>query len=333
MKYKPLGQSGFDASIIGLGGTSFGGYQEAGAPDDKQSINAIHSALDHGITLIDTAPSYGWGHSERIVGKAIKGRRDKVVIATKCGVWWKDKRGSPNGVKDGKEVTVSLRPDTIQIEVEDSLKRLNTDYIDLLQCHKPSMPPEETPIEETMECLMDLKLQGKIRAIGVSNVSLEQLTAYNEAGDLASDQFRYSMLTRDRELDILPYCENNNIATLTYLSLEQGLLTGKVTPNRVFDKSDFRRDIGQWAPWFKKENTERLLEMFSGWEDLFVKYKCTIAQLTMAWTAAQLGASHILCGCRTAEQSVQNAGAGSIQLNHEDIQRICHDLVELGDPI
>ena len=333
MKYKPLGQSGIDASIIGLGGTSFGGYQEAGAPDDKQSINAIHSALDHGITLIDTAPSYGWGHSERIVGKAIKGRRDKVVIATKCGVWWKDKRGSPNGVKDGKEVTVSLRPDTIQIEVEDSLKRLNTDYIDLLQCHKPSMPPEETPIEDTMECLMDLKLQGKIRAIGVSNVSLAQLTAYNEAGDLASDQFRYSMLTRDRELDILPYCEKNNIATLTYLSLEQGLLTGKVTPNRVFDKSDFRRDIGQWAPWFKKENTERLLEMFSGWEDLFVKYKCTIAQLTMAWTAAQLGASHILCGCRTAEQSVQNAGAGSIQLNHEDIQRICHDLVELGDPI
>ena len=228
---------------------------------------------------------------------------------------------------------MSLRPDTIQIEVEDSLKRLNTDYIDLLQCHKPSMPPEETPIEDTMECLMDLKLQGKIRAIGVSNVSLEQLTAYNEAGDLASDQFRYSMLTRDRELDILPYCEKNNIATLTYLSLEQGLLTGKVTPNRVFDKSDFRRNIGEWAPWFKKENTERLLEMFSGWEDLFVKYECTIAQLTMAWTAAQLGASHILCGCRTAEQSVQNAGAGSIQLNHEDIQRICADLVELGDPI
>ena len=205
MKYKPLGQSGIDASIVGLGGTSFGGYQEAGPPDDKQSVNAIHSALDHGITLIDTAPSDGWGHSERIVGKAIKGRRDKVVIATKCGVWWKDKRGSPNGIKDGKEVTVSLRPDTIQIEVEDSLKRLNTDYIDLLQCHKPSMPPEETPIEDTMECLMDLKLQGKIRAIGVSNVSLEQLTAYNEAGDLASDQFRYSMLTRDRELDILPY--------------------------------------------------------------------------------------------------------------------------------
>ncbi len=333
MKYRFLGKSQISASIIGLGTYTFGGGEDQTSSNDKNSIDTIHAALDHGITLIDTAPSYGWGHSERIVGKAIKGRRDKVVIATKCGVWWKDKRGSPNGVKDGKDVTVSLRPDTIQIEVEDSLKRLNTDYIDLLQCHKPSMPPEETPIEDTMECLMDLKLQGKIRAIGVSNVSLEQLTAYNEAGDLASDQFRYSMLTRDRELDILPYCENNNIATLTYLSLEQGLLTGKVTPNRVFEKSDFRRNIGQWAPWFKKENTERLLEMFSGWEDLFVKYKCTIAQLTMAWTAAQLGASHILCGCRTAEQSVQNAGAGSIQLNHEDIQRICHDLVELGDPI
>ena len=332
MKYKPLGQSGIEASIVGLGGTSFGGYQEAGLPDDKQSINAIHSALDHGITLIDTAPSYGWGHSEHIVGKAIHGRRDKVVIATKCGVWWKDQRGSPNGIKDGKEVTVSLRPDTIQIEVEDSLKRLGTDYIDLLQCHKPSIPPEETPIEETMACLMELKFQGKIRAIGVSNVSLEQLKTYNAAGDLASDQFRYSMLTRDRELDILPYCAKNKIATLTYLSLEQGLLTGKVTPDRVFDKTDFRRNIGQWAPWFKKENIERLLRMFAGWEDLFLRYDCNIAQLSMAWTAAQLGATHILCGCRNAKQSVENAGAGSIDLSHEDIQRICEDLLKLGDP-
>ena len=333
MQYKPLGKSGIEASIVGLGGTSFGGYQESGAPDDKASINAIHAALDNGITLIDTAPSYGWGHSEHIIGEAIKGRRDNVVIASKCGVWWKDQRGSSNGIKDGKEVTVSLRPDTIQIEVEDSLKRLGTDYIDLLQCHKPSIPPEETPIEETMECLMNLKHQGKIRAIGVSNVSLKQLTTYDEAGDLSSDQFRYSMLTRDRESDILPYCAKNNIATLTYLSLEQGLLTGKVTLDRVFDQNDFRNNIEKWAPWFKKDNIKRLLDMFSGWEDLLAKYECTIAQLTITWTAKQLGASHILCGSRTAEQSIQNAGAGSINLDHEDMQRISNDLVKLGDPV
>ena len=163
-------------------------------------------AIDHGVTLIDTAPSYGWGHSEEVVGKAIRGRRDRVVIATKCGVWWEDARGSYNGVKDGKVNHVSLRPDTITIEVENSLRRLGVDTIDLLQCHKPAIPPDETPIPETMGCLMDLKDQGKIRAIGVSNVSLEQLDAYRKAGDLASDQFRYSMILRDREADILPYC-------------------------------------------------------------------------------------------------------------------------------
>ena len=329
MRYRHLGTSGIDASVIGLGTAAI----RAGAAGDDEFVKAIRAAIDHGVTLIDTAPSYGWGHSEAVVGRAIEGRRDQVVLATKCGVWWEDERGSYNGVKDGKVNHVSLRPDTITIEVENSLRRLGVDTIDLLQCHKPAIPPEETPIPETMGCLMDLKDQGKIRAIGVSNVSLEQLDAYRKAGDLASDQFRYSMISRDREADILPYCAAHDIATLTYLSLEQGLLTGKVGLDRVFREDDFRNNAGEWLPWFKLENRQRLLDMFAGWSDLTEKYDCTIAQLTIAWTAAQHGATHVLCGIRTVEQGIQNAGAGALELEASDGERIRDDLVALGDPV
>ena len=332
MQYRPLGKSGIQASIVGLGTYGTGGGATPDSADDNASVKAIHAALDRGVTLIDTAPSYGWGHSEEVVGKAIQGRRDKVVIATKCGLWWKDERGSYSGVKDGKETYISLRPDTITIEVENSLKRLGVDYIDLLQCHKPAIEPENTRIPETMACLMDLKDQGKIRAIGVSNVSLEQLEAYRAAGDLASDQFKYSMLFRNAESDILPYCAENNIATLTYWSLEQGLLTGKIGLDRVFEEDDFRKNAGEWLPWFKLENRKRLLDMFAGWTDLMDKYSCTVSQLTIAWTAAQPGATHVLCGTRTVEQGIENAGAGAVKLNPDDIQRIDDDLIALGDP-
>jgi aryl-alcohol dehydrogenase-like predicted oxidoreductase len=300
--------------------------------DDSESVSAIHAALDRGVTLIDTAPSYGWGHSEEVVGKAIHGRRDQVVIATKCGIWWEDDRGSYNSKKDGKDTYVSLRPDTITIEVENSLKRLGVDHIDLLQCHRPAKPPEDTPISETMACLMALKDQGKIRAIGVSNVSIEQLEAYHTAGDVASDQFRYSMIFRKPEADILPYCAERNIATITYFSLEQGLLSGKVGMDRVFKEDDFRKNAGEWLPWFKLENRQRLLDMFDGWADLQERYRCTIAQLVIAWTAAQPGATHVLCGTRTVEQGIQNAGAGALELGTDDIQRIRADVIDLGDP-
>jgi methylglyoxal reductase len=206
------------------------------------------------------------------------------------------------------------------------------DYIDLLQCHRPAKPPENTPIPETMACLMDLKDQGKIRAIGVSNVSLEQLEAYRATGDLASDQFRYSLIFRNHEADILPYCAENNIATITYMSLEQGLLTGKVGMDRVFKDDDFRKNAGDWLPWFKLENRQRLLDMFAGWADLTEKYCCTIAQLVIAWTAAQPGATHVLCGTRTVEQGIENAEAGAVELDHDDIQRIRDDAIALGDP-
>ena len=197
MQYRDLGGSKIPASIVGLGT-----YLAGSGNNDGEYITAINKALDHGVTLIDTAPSYGWGHSEQVVGRAIKGRRNDVIVATKCGLWWHDERGSPIGKKDGKDVRLSLRPDTIRIEVEDSLRRLDIETIDLLQCHKPAVEPELTPIEETMACLAALKEEGKIRAIGISNVPIEQLDRYRVVGELASHQFRYSMLFRAPEDDV-----------------------------------------------------------------------------------------------------------------------------------
>ncbi len=331
MQYRTLGNSGIEASVVGLGTWVTGGGAAWNGVDDAESLRAISVALDHGITLIDTAPAYGWGHSETIVGQAIKGRRDKVVLATKCGMWWEDPRGSFHFHLDGRDTYISLRPDTIAVEIENSLKRLGTDCIDLYQCHWPAKEPENTPIAETMGMLMKLKEQGKIRAIGVSNVSVAQLEEYSASGDLASDQFRYSMLYRAPEADVLPWCAARNVATLTYMSLEQGLLTGKVGMDRVFDPNEFRSNE-DWNAWFKLANRPKVLAMLAGWKELTEKYKCSLAQLVIAWTAAQPGVTHVLCGSRTAAQAEMNAAAGALVVDAADLAKMRDDAIALGEP-
>ena len=184
-----------------------------------------------------------------------------------------------------------------------------------------------------MACLTALKEEGKVRAIGISNVSIKQLDRYRAAGELASHQFRYSMLFRAPEDDVLPYCAEHNVAGICYLSLEQGLLTGKVGPDRIFNAGDWRANAEQWLPWFRRENRQKLLDMFAGWQDLLEHHNCTIAQLVIAWTAAQPGATHILCGLRTADQGIEAAGAAAIVLSQSDVQRIRSDLTALGNPV
>jgi methylglyoxal reductase len=332
MRYRALGSSGIEASVVGLGTwVTGGGEWWGGQADNSESIRAIHAALDAGVNLIDTAPCYGFGLSEEIVGKAIQGRRDKVVLATKCGLWWEDGRGSMFCDSDGRTIRRCLRPETIRVEIERSLQRLGTDHIDLYQTHWPSVDPDKTPISDTMACLMTLKAQGKIRAIGVSNVSIEELQENLRCGEVVSDQFRYSMLSRDAEKEILPFCRNNRLATLTYMSLEQGLLTGKVGMDRKFGGKEFRSDTG-WLPWFKLENRPRVLEMLAGWKDLTDTYRCTVAQLVLAWTAAQPGVTHVLCGARRAEQITETAAAGSLEISPEGLRRMRDDVEGLGQP-
>lgn len=332
MKYLPLGDSGLSASVIGFGAWAIGGGAVwGGASDDSESVKTIRDALDAGINLLDTAPAYGWGHSERLIAKAIAGRRDKVLLATKCGLWWDDSRGSYFTEFNGKSLYRSLRPDTIAIEVERSLRDLATDRIDLYQVHWPAVEPEKTPIGETMAALLKLREEGKIRAIGVCNLSPVELETYLSCGPIASHQFRYSMLSRGPEKEMLPLCRKRNIATLTYMSLEQGLLTGRIGMDHVFKEGEFRTSA-DWFPWLLPKNRGRILELLEGWKPLCETHGCTLAQLVLAWTLAQPGVTHVLAGARKSQHIMETAAAADLEIPAADLARLTRDLDALGEP-
>ncbi|MCX7010289.1 MAG: aldo/keto reductase [Kiritimatiellaeota bacterium] len=328
MQQRELGSSGIQASVVAFGAWAIGGGPWWGPTDDAESIRAIHAALDAGINLIDTAPVYGFGRSEEVIGKALKGRRDRAVIATKCGLWWDDDTGVIHFEQLGHKVRRTLDPRTIRLEVEASLKRLDTDRIDVLQTHWQAPEAFKTPIADTMACLLDLKQQGKIRSIGASNVTTAEMTDYRCCGALDVCQPRYSLLDRRIEADILPYCHQNKISTLVYSPLEQGLLTGKLGMDKKFTADEFRNRIA----WFKPANRARALAMLAGWKDLTGKYNCTTGQLVIAWTIAQPGVTCALCGARKAADAIENAGAGAVHLDAADIARIRRDAVALGAP-
>jgi methylglyoxal reductase len=329
MRTRKIGTTNIEASVVAIGAWAIGGGTWWGESDDKQSIRAIHAGIDNGVNLIDTAPAYGWGRSEEVVGKAIHDRRDKVILATKCGLWWHDDTGKTFFELEGYTVKRTLGPKTIRRELELSLKRLQTDYIDLHQTHWPSLDPENEPIAETMECLLKLKEEGKIRAIGASNVDVSQVKEYQAAGVLDAIQPRYSMLDRSIEQELIPYCSAQNISSLVYSPLEQGLLTGKITRDQTFKEGEFRNNL----IWLKPENRGRVIDMLDGWSDLTEKYGCNLVQLVIAWTVEQPGITFALCGARKPEHSSQNAVAGDLILDPEDIQRMRNDVEALGEPV
>jgi methylglyoxal reductase len=332
MKYLPLGDSGLSASVIGFGAWAIGGGAVwGGESDDAESIKTITAALDAGINLLDTAPAYGWGHSERLIARAIADRRDEVLLATKCGLWWDDARGSYFTEFNGKSLYRSLRPDTIAIEVERSLRDLGTDRIDLYQIHWPAVEPEKTPIGETMAALLKLRDQGKIRAIGVCNLSPAELEEYRACGPVASNQFRYSMLSREPENEMLPLCRKHHLATLTYMSLEQGLLTGKIGMDHVFKDGEFRTNA-DWLPWLLPSNRRRVLDLLDGWRPLCDAPGCTLAQLVLAWTLARPGVTHVLAGARKLHHILETAAAADLDIPTADLDRITRDLDALGKP-
>ncbi|MDA0322350.1 MAG: aldo/keto reductase [Verrucomicrobia bacterium] len=323
MRYNALGESGIDASVIGLGTWAIGGWMWGGT-DERRSMRAIHAALDHGVNLIDTAPVYGFGLSEEIVGKAIHDRRDRVILATKFGLVWhhKTERHHFNSTYDvvdpnstELEVYRSLTPQTIRYEIDLSLFRLRTDYIDLYQAHWQESPART---EDAMAALLHLREQGKIRSIGLCNVTPPQMAAYRAQGIVAADQERYSMLDRNLEATNLPYCHEHNIAFLAYSPLSQGLLTGKIDMGRTFGEGDQRG----MAQRFSKASRQQIAAMLADLVPIADKHEVTMAQLAIAWAIHQPGCTHALVGARDTEQVIENAGAADIQLSPRELVQI-----------
>ena len=314
MKSRSLGQSGIQASVIGFGAWAIGGWLWGGT-NEPEAVRAIQASLDAGINLIDTAPAYGLGLSEELVGKAIAGKREKVVLATKCGLVWHTKGGNFFFQQGGRAVHRFLGKDSIRHEVEQSLRRLRTDYIDLYQTH---WQDPTTPIAETAGALMELKREGKIRSIGVSNATVGDIREYLKAGPLDCDQEKFSLLDREEEEGKLPFLQQQGMAFLAYSPLARGLLTGKMGPERVFAQGDQRRDLAR----FSVEARQKVAVLLKQIAPIAKNHQLTMGQLVLAWTLSRPGVTHVLVGARNPKQAVENARAVEASLSAPEIEAI-----------
>lgn len=327
MEYKQLGNSDLFVSAITFGAWAAGGWMWGGT-ERKDAIDAIKAAYDLGVTSIDTAPVYGQGTSEEIVGEAIKGiPRDKVQILTKYGMRWDVAKGdfgfkSRNNAGQPIDVYKYSGKDSIIKECEDSLKRLGTDYIDLYQMH---WPDKTTPIAESMEAVQQLIEQGKVRQAGVSNYSAEQMQEAETVVELAANQVPFSMLNQRINETLVPYCLDHKKGILAYSPMERGLLTGKIKPDHQFAEGDHRATYR----FFKKENiiqTDTFLEKLKPLAD---EKKATLSQIVIRWTIEQPGITAALVGARNAEQARQNAEAIRITLSTDELDFINQQLQTL----
>ena len=327
MEYRKLGNSDLELSVVTFGAWAAGGMMWGGT-DHKASVDAMRASYELGVTTFDTAPVYGMGYSEQLVGEAIKGLpRDSVQILTKFGLSWDSTLGEyyfDTVSNDGKTVRIfrNARKEAIIKECEASLKHLGTDYIDLYQIH---WSDPTTPVSETMEAVAKLIEQGKVRYVGVCNYSVELLEEASKYVPLVSEQVPYSMVKRGIEGEIVPYCLRQGLGILAYSPLQRGLLTGKMSPGQAFEPNDSR--IGQ--VWYKDENLKRINAFLHKFEPVAEAKKATIGQLVIRWTLEQPGITIALVGARTVAQAVQNAGAAEIHLSTDELAFLSAELSKL----
>ena len=315
MKQRSLGKSGIEASVVAFGAWAIGGWKWGGT-DAQASIEAIRASLDAGINFIDTAAVYGFGLSEQLVGEAIQGRpRKDIVLATKCGLRWDIETPTLHSDNDGKPIFRTLAADSIAWEIDQSLARLKTDYIDLYLTH---WPDPETPLEETIAALDLLKNDGKIRAWGFCNSDPQDLELACEHGTCCADQERYSLLDREQEKRNLKVCQECDLAFLAYSPIAQGLLTGKVDGKREFAEGDLR--LGN--PRFAGPVLEAVQALLAPVKSLARQRGVTTEQLVLAWTLVQPGVSHVLVGARNAGQGVANARTGNLDLATDELEML-----------
>lgn len=327
MRYRKLGKSDLELSVITFGAWAAGGWMWGGT-ERKDAVKAIRESYHVGVTSIDTAPAYGQGLSEEIVGEALADiPRDKVQIITKYGLRWDLNKGEfhfKSKDNDGKDIDIYKYAgrESIIKECEDSLRRLKTDYIDLYQIH---WADSTTPISETMETVALLIEQGKVRHAGVCNYNVEQMKEAEKTIHLISNQVPYSMVKREIEKEVVPHCVQNNKAILAYSPLERGLLTGKMKPGYKFEPGDHRANLY----FFNEENIKRTNEFLEKIKPIAEAKDITLSQLVLSWTLAQPGITIALVGARNAEQAVANAKAGDIVLSADEIKIINSHLADL----
>ncbi len=310
MRTKRLGWSDLDLSVIGFGSWAVGGGGwkfSWGPQNDQDSVNAVARAVELGVNWIDTAPVYGHGHSEEVVGLALRKCMRRPLIATKCGRHWND-----NGNIYGR-----LRAASVREEADASLRRLGVDVIDLYQMHWPD-PDEE--IEEGWDAMARLVKEGKVRFLGVSNITVAQMERLRPIHPIASLQPPYSMLRRDIESEVLPYCAKHRIGVIAYSPMQKGLLTGAFSADRMRDLSpdDHRRN----DPMFKEPQLSINLELVRGLERLARKQDMTLAQLALAWVLHRPELTAAIVGTRRPDQIRETAAAADKALTPDSVQAV-----------
>ena len=328
MEYRKIGNSDLELSAITFGAWAAGGWMW-GSTDRNDAISAIRAGYDLGVTSIDTAPIYGQGESEEIVGEAVKEiSRDKIQLVTKFGMRWdleKGKLAMQSKDNDGKNIDIYkyAGKESVIYECEQSLKRLGTDYIDLYQIH---WADETTPISETFEAVSRLIEQGKVRYAGVCNYNVAQLKEADQTLEIISNQIPFSMVNRGVEVETVPYCIEKNKSILAYSPMERGLLTGKMTSDYQFEEGDHRKGNKFFTP-DSIQKTNAFLEKIKPLAD---EKNATLSQLVLRWTIERPGITIALAGARNEKQSVQNAEAINVKLSAEEIQFINTELQNAG---
>lgn len=320
MELRKLGKSDIQVTPMAFGAWAIGGWMWGGA-EEQDAIKAIQAAYGAGISTIDTAPVYGFGRSEELVGRAMKGiSRDQYQLLTKFGMNWVSEQGEyffDSVDNDGKPFKMYkwASKERVMKECEDSLRRLQTDYIDLYQIH---WPDNTTPIQETFEAVQRLIEQGKIRAAGVCNYNVELVSEALKTIQLASNQVPYSLINREIEKNVVPQAIERGMGVIAYSPLQRGLLTGKIKPGHKFGEGDTR----EGNRFYTDENIRRTNALLEEIRPIADRHGATLAQLVINWTIHQPGITCALVGARNEQQVADNAGALNFTLSAEELEHI-----------
>ena len=306
MRYKKFGNSDLETSVVGFGGWPMG-RGHYGSFDDDEVVRAVHASIDLGVTLFDTAAVYGWGEGEKLLGRALEGKREDVVIVSKAGIPWDEEGGGRRRDSSRESLEKSLN---------ESLTRLQTDYLDLFLIH---WPDESRPMSVPMDAFADFQKQGKIRYGGVSNFSPQQMSDCLDVFPVVTNQVGYHLFDQRPEPEIIPFCADHGMGIMAYGSLAHGLLTGTMTPETTFEEDDWRRSLMAFGqPIFKGQNFLDNLKKVDTLKEMAADKGFSVAQLALAWVASEPTVSVALVGTRKPEEIQENVAAADWELSSSE---------------